>query len=121
MRIVNACRGLGLESVVGASEADMRRARRAPSPTAWSASARGRRVESYLRGDAVVQAALGTGCDAIHPGYGFLSESPALAARAREHGLIFVGPPTEAIKLAGDKLAARDAAASGRGSGPARR
>ena len=63
--------------------------------------------ESYLRDDIVVQAALGTGCDAIHPGYGFLSESPRLAARAREHDLVFVGPPTEAIELAGDKLAAR--------------
>ena len=66
--------------------------------------------ESYLRDDIVVQAALGTGCDAIHPGYGFLSESPRLARRAREHGVTFVGPPTDAIALAGDKLAARSEA-----------
>jgi acetyl-CoA carboxylase biotin carboxylase subunit len=64
-------------------------------------------AQSYLRADAVVQAALGTGCDAIHPGYGFLSESPELAAMTREHGVVFVGPPTEAMALAGDKLAAR--------------
>jgi acetyl-CoA carboxylase biotin carboxylase subunit len=109
LRIVDACRRLGHEAVVGFSEADRdglaaRQADRAvclgPGPAA----------ESYLRDDLVVQAALGTGCDAIHPGYGFLSESPKLAARAREHDLIFVGPPTEAIKLAGDKLAARAAA-----------
>ena len=109
LRIVDACRKLGHESVVGFSEADRdglaaRQADRAvclgPGPAA----------ESYLRDDLVVQAALGTKCDAIHPGYGFLSESPKLAARAREHDLTFVGPPTEVIKLAGDKLAARAAA-----------
>jgi acetyl-CoA carboxylase biotin carboxylase subunit len=63
--------------------------------------------ESYLRPDTIVQAALGTGCDAIHPGYGFLSENPLLATAAREHGITFVGPPVEAIELAGDKLRAR--------------
>src|SRR5207245_2538162 len=68
-------------------------------------------AQSYLRDDLVVQAALGTGCDSIHPGYGFLSESPKLAARAREHGLIFVGPPAEVIELSGDKLRAREEAA----------
>jgi acetyl-CoA carboxylase, biotin carboxylase subunit len=106
LRIIRACRDRGLECVVGASEADRdglaaRRADRVvvlgPGPAS----------ESYLRDDTVVQAALSTGCDTIHPGYGFLSESPRLAARSRENGLIFVGPPTEAIVLAGDKLAAR--------------
>jgi acetyl-CoA carboxylase, biotin carboxylase subunit len=58
-----------------------------------------------------VQAALGTGCDAIHPGYGFLSENPRLARLAREEGVRFVGPPAEVIELAGDKLAARAKAA----------
>jgi acetyl-CoA carboxylase biotin carboxylase subunit len=106
LRIVGACRELGLESVVGASEPDRdglaaRRADRVVCLGPGPAS------ESYLRDDIIVQAALGTGCDAIHPGYGFLSESPRLAARAREHGLVFVGPPTVAIALAGDKLAAR--------------
>ncbi len=110
VRIVSACQDLGIETVVGASEADMsglaaRRADRAvcigPGPAA----------QSYLRDDVVVQAALGTGCDAIHPGYGFLSESPKLAARARENGLVFVGPPAEVIELSGDKLRAREEAA----------
>jgi acetyl-CoA carboxylase, biotin carboxylase subunit len=109
VRIVSACQELGIETVVGASEADMqglaaRRADRAvcigPGPAA----------QSYLRDDVVVQAALGTGCDAIHPGYGFLSESPRLAARARENGLVFVGPPAEVIELSGDKLRAREEA-----------
>ena len=110
LRIVNACQELGLETVVGTSEADRdglaaRRADRAvcigPAPAS----------ESYLRDDLVVQAALGTECDAIHPGYGFLSESPKLAARASENGFVFIGPPPEVIELSGDKLRARDEAA----------
>src|SRR5207248_9608457 len=104
------CQELKLETVVGTSDADRcglaaRRADRAvclgPGPAA----------QSYLRDDLVVQAALGTGCDAIHPGYGFLAESPKLASRAREHGLTFVGPPAEVIELSGDKLRAREEAA----------
>jgi acetyl-CoA carboxylase biotin carboxylase subunit len=110
LRIVRACRALGLESVVATSAADRdgaaaRSADRAvcigPAPAA----------ASYLRDDLIVHAALGTGCDAIHPGYGFLSESPRLAARAREHGLVFVGPPPEVMRLTGDKLLARAEAA----------
>jgi acetyl-CoA carboxylase biotin carboxylase subunit len=110
LRIVNACEELGLETVVGTSDVDRdglaaRRADRAvclgPAPAA----------QSYLRDDLVVQAALGTECDAIHPGYGFLSESPKLARRARENGLVFVGPPAEVIELSGDKLTAREEAA----------
>ena len=92
VRIVRACRKLGLECVVGASEVDMdglaaeladRVVCIGPGPAS----------ESYLRRDTVVAAALGTGCDALHPGYGFLSENPLLAAAAHEHGLAFVGPP----------------------------
>jgi acetyl-CoA carboxylase, biotin carboxylase subunit len=106
VRIVSACRALGLECVVGASAVDLdgmaaHEADRVvcigPPPAS----------ESYLRPETIVQAALGTGCDAVHPGYGFLAESPRLAGLAREHGLTFVGPPVEAIELAGDKLAAR--------------
>jgi acetyl-CoA carboxylase, biotin carboxylase subunit len=110
LRIVRACRKLGLESVLGASEVDLegpaaRLADRVvcigPAPA----------EASYLRHDTVVHAALGTGCDAIHPGYGFLAENPELAAAALEHGLRFVGPPPAVMALAGDKLRARAAAA----------
>jgi acetyl-CoA carboxylase biotin carboxylase subunit len=106
LRIVRACREAGLESVVGFSEVDRqglaaRCADRAvcigPAPAA----------HSYLRDDVVVQAAVGTGCDAIHPGYGFLAENPRLARRPREHGLTFVGPPPAVMELTGDKLRAR--------------
>jgi acetyl-CoA carboxylase biotin carboxylase subunit len=109
VRIVDACRKLDLECVVGASEADLDgMAARMADRVVCLGPAPAR--DSYLRADVVVQAALGTGCDAIHPGYGFLSESPGLASLARENGLTFVGPPVSAIELAGDKLAARAAA-----------
>src|SRR5690242_13668899 len=110
VRIVRACRALGLECVVGASQVDMdslaaemadRVVCIGPAPAS----------ESYLRPELVVQAALGTGCDAIHPGYGFLAENPALPRLAEENGVRFVGPPAEAMELAGDKLRAREAAA----------
>jgi acetyl-CoA carboxylase, biotin carboxylase subunit len=110
LRIVRACRKLGLECVIGASEIDREgpAARLADRVVCIGPAAA---EESYLRHDTVVHAALGTGCDAIHPGYGFLAENPALAAAALEQGLRFVGPPPEVMALAGDKLRARVAAA----------
>jgi acetyl-CoA carboxylase, biotin carboxylase subunit len=109
VRIVRACRTLGLECVVGFSDADrdsmaVRLADRAVCIGPGPAGA------SYLRDDIVVQAALGTECDAIHPGYGFLAESVRLANRALTSGIVFVGPPPEVIELTGDKLQARDQA-----------
>jgi acetyl-CoA carboxylase biotin carboxylase subunit len=110
VRVIRACRALGLETVAVYSEADRgalhaRLADRAvcigPAPAALS----------YLHVPAVLVAALGTRCDAVHPGYGFLAENAAFAAACRDHGLRFVGPPPEAIRLMGDKLAARAFAA----------
>ena len=111
VRIVRACRELGMETVVGTSDVDRDglAARMADQAVCLGP---GPALDSYLRDDIVVQAALGTGCDAIHPGYGFLSESARLAERAREHRLTFVGPPPEVLELAGDKLRARDEAAA---------
>jgi acetyl-CoA carboxylase, biotin carboxylase subunit len=110
VRIVRACRALGLEAVVGVSDVDRDSAAARLADRAVCIGP-ARATDSYLKPETIVQAALGTGCDAIHPGYGFLSENPKLARLAREEGVAFVGPPAEVIELAGDKLAARAKAA----------
>jgi acetyl/propionyl-CoA carboxylase alpha subunit len=63
----------------------------------------GRGARAYLDIEAVVAAAKTTGCDALHPGYGFLSENSALARRCAEEGIVFIGPSPEALDLFGDK------------------
>src|SRR5260221_13772022 len=68
--------------------------------------------KSYLNRDAILVAAKTTGADAIHPGYGFLAEKAVLAAAVEAAGLIFVGPTAQSIRLMGDKVAAREAAAA---------
>ncbi len=111
VRVIRACRALGVETVLAASEADgnslpARMADRAlcigPSQSAGS----------YLNVGAIVEAALGSRCDAIHPGYGFLSERPELSQACLDNGLAFIGPRPEHIRTMGDKLAARQAVAA---------
>ena len=108
-RILRACRAADLEAVAVYSTADrdapyLARADRAvcigPPPAA----------RSYLLADALLAAALGTGCDAVHPGYGFMAENAGFARRCIENGLTFIGPSPEAIELMGDKIAGRAAA-----------
>lgn len=108
-RIVRACRTLGIESVVAVSAADKdslaaQRADRAVCIGPAQVS------ESYLNQDALLAAALGTGADAIHPGYGFLAENPAFADACERHGVTFVGPRGETVRTMGNKLAAREVA-----------
>src|SRR3954452_16310330 len=68
--------------------------------------------ETYLRGDLLVDAARATGADAVHPGYGFLSEDAGFARRCADAGLAWIGPPPEVLELAGSKLRARELASS---------
>src|SRR5437588_10748045 len=67
----------------------------------------GRGARAYLDIEAVIAAAKATGCDALHPGYGFLSENSALARRCAEEGITFIGPSPEALELFGDKAKAK--------------
>jgi acetyl-CoA carboxylase, biotin carboxylase subunit len=110
VRILRTCRKLGIEGVLAVSEAD-----RDSLPARLAARAvcigPAHPSQSYLKPETLVQAALGTGCDAVHPGYGFLSERAAFARLCEQHGLIFIGPTADQLATAGDKLAARAMAA----------
>jgi len=106
VRIARACRDLGLASVAVYSDADRTapHVRMADEAVPIGPSPPG---ESYLRIDRLIHAAHVTGADAVHPGYGFLSENDAFARQCRDTGLIFIGPSPEAIALMGDKASAR--------------
>jgi acetyl-CoA carboxylase biotin carboxylase subunit len=106
VRVIRACRDLGIESVVAASEADMESL---PAKMADRSVCIGpaKATESYLRVGTIVTAALGTGADAVHPGYGFLAEQPELPEACAQYGLIFIGPTAENIRTMGDKVLAR--------------
>jgi acetyl-CoA carboxylase biotin carboxylase subunit len=111
VRVIRACRELGLASVAVYSDADARavHVREAGEAIHIGGSASS---ESYLVGERLIAAAKSTGADAIHPGYGFLAEREWFASAVRDAGLIFVGPPPEAIAAMGSKTAARRLAIS---------
>ncbi len=111
VRIIRTCRNLGIETVLAASEADVDSL---PATLADRTVCIGpaRSSDSYLKADTIVQAALGTKADAIHPGYGFLAERPALAQLCEAHGVVFIGPTAAQIESVADKLCARAEATS---------
>ena len=111
VRVVRACFDEGLESVVAASSADKDSlAARLADGVVVIGPPLAR--DSYLSVERIVAAALTTGCDAVHPGYGFLSERPELADACAENGLTFVGPPGPVMRRSGDKLRSREVAVS---------
>jgi acetyl-CoA carboxylase biotin carboxylase subunit len=106
LRVIRACREMGIETVAVFSEADrdclhVRLADQAlcigPPPSA----------RSYLNLDAIVEAARASGAQAIHPGYGYLAEEENFALACRREGLVFIGPTPENLRLAGDKILAK--------------
>jgi acetyl-CoA carboxylase biotin carboxylase subunit len=109
LRIVRACRELGIDSVAVYSDAD----RSAPHVLAASQAYRlgpAPSVDSYLRGDLVLNIARESGADALHPGYGFLSENADFAQACESAGIKFIGPPAPAMRALGSKTRARQAA-----------
>jgi len=102
-RVIRTCRRLGIKTVAVYSDADAEAlhvrvadeaVRIGPPPTA----------ESYLQIDAIVEACRATGAEAVHPGYGFLSENPAFAAALEKAGIVFIGPTMSAVAAMGDKI-----------------
>ena len=111
VRIIRACRELGIRCVAVYSTAD-RNALHAqiadeavcigPAPT----------KDSYLNMNAVITAALNTGCNAIHPGFGFLSENADFARLCEKNGIVFIGPSYKSIEMLGNKAAAKETMAA---------
>ena len=106
VRVIRALHELGIEAVAVYSTADAdslhvrladRAVRLGPAPAA----------QSYLNIPSVVAAATTTGCEAVHPGYGFLAENPAFVAACEDNGLVFVGPPADVMARMGDKVQAK--------------
>ncbi len=107
LRVLRACRELEIETVAAYSEADAE-ALHVQLATESVCIGPARAAASYLNQDALLTAALATGCDGIHPGYGFLSENADFSDACAKAGLTFIGPSGEAIRKAGSKSAARD-------------
>ena len=111
-RIVRTCRNLGIETVAVYSAAEDNPLHAELADEAYALPERETPAGAYLDAEAIVDLAVESRADAIHPGYGFLSESPALAERCAERGVVFVGPRPDTARLMADKWAARRKMAS---------
>jgi acetyl/propionyl-CoA carboxylase alpha subunit len=109
VRVMQTCREMGIRSVAVYSEADADSLH-----TRFADEALGigeaEAAKSYLDMDAILSAARTTGADAVHPGYGFLSERPEFAEACQDQGIAFVGPPASAMRALGDKISAKNLA-----------
>ena len=108
VRVIRTLHDLGIRAVAVYSDADTRAPHVSAADVGVHIGATSAR-ESYLNGDRIIAAALATGAQAIHPGYGFLAENANFALACAGAGVIFIGPPVEAIKAMGDKIRAKQA------------
>lgn len=106
LRIYRACREMGIKTVAvhSTADADAMHVRMADEAVCIGPAPA---KDSYLNKAAIITAALVTGADAIHPGYGFLSENADFAEMVQEHGLTWIGPSPEMMRLMGDKITAK--------------
>src|SRR5271166_5217919 len=105
IRVMRAAAELGMRTVAVYSDDDVHslHTRKADDAVAL----KGAGAKAYLDAERIIAATKESGCDAIHPGYGFLSENAAFARRCSEEGIVFVGPRAEILELFGDKIEAR--------------
>ena len=111
VRVIRAARDLGIRTVAVHSDADAEALHVLIADEAVNIGPPAAK-KSYLNVEAILKAAADTGCDAVHPGYGFLAENAAFSDAVTAAGMVFVGPSGDAIRLMGDKVAARSAAAA---------
>jgi len=107
VRIVRACAEMGIKSVAIYTDADRHALHVKKADEAYNVGPDP--VGGYLNAHRIVNLAVATGCDALHPGYGFLSENPQLTEVCTRRGIIYIGPTVDAIRRMGDKTAAREA------------
>ena len=107
VRIMRACREMGIDTVTvySTADADAIHVQLADQSVCIGPA---KAADSYLNVDALLTVARDTGCDAIHPGYGFLSENAEFAQRCADQGLAFIGPSAQVIRTMGNKAAARE-------------
>ena len=111
VRIIRACREIGIRAVAVYSTADRNSLHAQIADEAICIGAAATK-DSYLNMNAIIQAALNVGADAIHPGFGFLSENAVFARRCEENGITFIGPSYKSIEMLGDKAAAKETMAA---------
>jgi len=105
-RVIRSCRRLGIHTIAVYSQADANAQHVRLADEAWPIGGP-RPTESYLRGEAILEVARKSGAQAIHPGYGFLSENTAFARACADAGIVFIGPRPESIDAMGSKAAAK--------------